>query len=285
MNEQKVKYRPNFIIIGSMKSGTTSLHETLITQPAIFMPEWKEPGYFVGPQFGGPTHLPLPAADKLNYDRIFKSAETFQFAGESSTHYSKYPYLLNAAKNIYSELGSGVKIIYLVRDPIKRLISQFYHELEHGEISETNIYKAIELHPQLLHCSQYSRQLKNYERFFDDILVLKFENYIQDPQRSLDKLLRFLDPNLKFIGPIKTGARNTKEQRRQWSAWARKLRFNSTFQLYIEPKLGFGVKKILRQLVTKKPSVIAEPFDEDELANWLDSYLTQEDYDVHINAF
>ena len=41
------KPRPNFFIIGAMKSGTTSLHSYLNDHPDIFMCHPKEPSYFV----------------------------------------------------------------------------------------------------------------------------------------------------------------------------------------------------------------------------------------------
>ena len=37
---------PSFIIIGAMKSATSSLYDQLLQQPGIFMPELKEPNFF-----------------------------------------------------------------------------------------------------------------------------------------------------------------------------------------------------------------------------------------------
>ena len=41
-----VIHRPDFIVIGAMKSATTTLHEQLARQPGIFMSRPKEPNFF-----------------------------------------------------------------------------------------------------------------------------------------------------------------------------------------------------------------------------------------------
>ena len=41
---------PNFIVIGAAKSGTTTLYHHLRAHPDVFMPEFKEPHYFVSDQ-------------------------------------------------------------------------------------------------------------------------------------------------------------------------------------------------------------------------------------------
>ena len=38
---------PNFLIVGAAKSGTTSLYRYLQDHPEVFMPEMKEPDFFV----------------------------------------------------------------------------------------------------------------------------------------------------------------------------------------------------------------------------------------------
>ena len=41
-----VIHRPDFIVIGAMKSATTTLHEQLARQPGFFMSRPKEPNFF-----------------------------------------------------------------------------------------------------------------------------------------------------------------------------------------------------------------------------------------------
>ena len=41
-----VIHRPDFIVIGAMKSATTTLHEQLARQPRLFMSRPKEPNFF-----------------------------------------------------------------------------------------------------------------------------------------------------------------------------------------------------------------------------------------------
>ena len=41
-----VIHRPDFIVVGAMKSATTTLHEQLARQPGVFMSRPKEPNFF-----------------------------------------------------------------------------------------------------------------------------------------------------------------------------------------------------------------------------------------------
>ena len=106
--------KPNLFIIGSMKSGTTSLHNYLSYNPEIYMSEEKEPGYFV-------KEL---AQDKGIdwYLSLFDKAENVKYAGESSTHYTKLPTFSGVAERIH-EFSPSAKLLYIMRDPIRRSIA------------------------------------------------------------------------------------------------------------------------------------------------------------------
>jgi hypothetical protein len=62
---------PNLFVIGTAKSGTTSLHHYLNHHPDIFMSPVKEPNFFAfegrRPEFAGPS---LPAAGTFQRDRL-----------------------------------------------------------------------------------------------------------------------------------------------------------------------------------------------------------------------
>ena len=48
--------KPNFLIVGAAKSGTTSLFHYLRQHPAVFMPDFKEPQYLVHSKIEGRLH-------------------------------------------------------------------------------------------------------------------------------------------------------------------------------------------------------------------------------------
>jgi len=73
--------KPDFIIIGAMKSATSTLHEQLALQPDFFMSTPKEPFYFSDDE--------VFSRGREWYLNLFSNAEPNQLCGESSTHYTK----------------------------------------------------------------------------------------------------------------------------------------------------------------------------------------------------
>jgi hypothetical protein len=275
-----ISKKPNFIIIGSMKSGTTTLHEDLDRHPDIFMASWKEPGYFVGPDFGGPTHLPLPAAKSAEYDQIFAGVKPGQIFGESSTHYTKSPKLQDAAKNIFETLGPDVKLIYVMREPAKRSVSQYMHEFQHGECDIPSLSEAVDTYPHIVDVSRYAMQLKPFQDLFpaENILCLKFENMVKDRQGYVEKVLKFLDVDVSKMPRLdEVPARNTAQDRRSWNGWARKLRAWPFFQTRIEPYIPHGILKFLKKFVTKAPREIVIGGDRTEIENRIRQKLSADD--------
>ena len=78
-----VIHRPDFIVIGAMKSATTTLHEQLARQPGIFMSRPKEPNFF--------SDDAIYARGWGWYSSLFQAADLGSLRGESSTHYTKLP--------------------------------------------------------------------------------------------------------------------------------------------------------------------------------------------------
>ena len=125
---------PTFLIIGTMKGGTTSLHRYLRQHPEVFMPERKELNFFLD-EYAGP---PIDPPEERNwsrgitwYERQFAGAERERAVGEASANYSRYPTYPGVAERI-AEVVPKVKIIYLVRNPIDRVFSHYLHDVANG---------------------------------------------------------------------------------------------------------------------------------------------------------
>lgn len=73
--------KPNYIVIGSMKSGTSTLCHLLGQHPDIFMSNPKEPEYFCNPE--------LYARGREWYETLFEDATGKSAVGEGSTSYIK----------------------------------------------------------------------------------------------------------------------------------------------------------------------------------------------------
>src|SRR5580704_13557650 len=107
-----VIHRPDFIVIGAMKSATTTLHEQLARQPGIFMSRPKEPNFFSDDEVyerGLPWYL-----------SIFQGAGESALCGESSTHYTKLPAHPRTVERMARALPR-VRVVYVMRHPIDRL--------------------------------------------------------------------------------------------------------------------------------------------------------------------
>ena len=176
--------RPHFIIIGAMKCATSTLHDQLNRQQGIFMTEPKEPNFFSNDeQFGRGWDW---------YASLFGEASQGALCGESSTHYTKLPTYPQTVERMHKHLPD-VKLIYVMRDPIRRLISQYIHEWTQRQVNE-QIDLAVENRPELTDYSRYAMQLKPFIEVygFERILPVFFERLIAQPQSELERVCRFI---------------------------------------------------------------------------------------------
>ncbi|WP_289281978.1 MULTISPECIES: sulfotransferase family protein [unclassified Methylophaga] len=176
--------KPNFIIIGAMKSATSTLHEQLALQPGIFMSTPKEPNFFSDDdvyQLG------------LNwYQGLFESANRNDICGESSTHYTKlpdYPHTLDRMSSYLPE----IKLVYVIRHPVERLVSHYIHQWSQNVIRD-DINTAIDLFPELINYSLYSMQIIPYIEQYgrENILLVFSEAFRKEPELELARVARFI---------------------------------------------------------------------------------------------
>lgn len=184
----------NFLlIVGAMKCGTTSLFYYLSEHPSICPCSQKEPNFFANDQ---------------NWSKGFswyQSLWDFEpskhlVAMESSTHYTKMPDFPNASERI-SKVGQNVnfKFIYVMRDPIERIESQYTHGLQKNWPStQQPVEQGISKHS--LELSKYAKQIDEYYKRFssEDILLLNFEDLKLDPLGLLKNVCLFLNIDDSF---------------------------------------------------------------------------------------
>ncbi|MBN2021481.1 MAG: sulfotransferase [Pirellulales bacterium] len=107
--------RPNFFIVGAPKCGTTALYEYLRTHPNVFLPEVKEPHYFVDdfPRYRKMT-------SEAEYLDLFRDANESHLAvGEASVFYL---YSKVAVRNLL-EFRPDAQIIVMLRNPVHMVYS------------------------------------------------------------------------------------------------------------------------------------------------------------------
>ncbi|MDJ0555730.1 MAG: tetratricopeptide repeat protein [Microcoleaceae cyanobacterium MO_207.B10] len=113
-NSQNTR-RPNFIIIGAQKSGTTSL-ENYISQHPQVIPAIKKETHFWYRDFNKGINWYL-----AHFPPIPKSQNFI--TGEATPNYLEY---YNSAKRIY-DVFPDVKLLVILRNPVDRAVSQYYH--------------------------------------------------------------------------------------------------------------------------------------------------------------
>lgn len=195
--------RPNLFIIGAMKSGTTSLHSYLNAHPSIFMCEPKEPSYFVHP-----SQLAWDKMKQLQlwghedrYLALFEAAGNAEIIGESSTLYAKFPHITEIPERIL-QFNSDARLIYIMRDPVKRTISHYWHEVRQGN-EHRDLLPAIQNNPLYCDVSHYALQLEQFYKVFgrDRILTLVFEEMVADTTNVISQIFAWLGVDSSFVPP------------------------------------------------------------------------------------
>lgn len=137
--------------------------------------------------------------DRVRYLEMFAEAGDAMVIGESSTNYSKLPQITGVAQRI-AEFNPSARILYIMRDPIERTISHYWHMAKwHNETR--GILKAVKQDPSYRQVSQYSLQIAPYFEYFSrkQIKTLTLEELRADPVSMMRDLFEWLevDPTFK----------------------------------------------------------------------------------------
>ncbi len=174
---------PDFLILGAMKSGTTTLHQHLEHNPGVFMASPKEPNFF--------------SIDKV-YERgtdwyadLFADAHADQICGEASASYTRFPRFAQTAERIASLLPK-VKLVYIMRHPVDRFYSNYVFDHSYGH--HDSIRETLRNRTHVLETSNYMLQIEKYLQHFsrEQMLFLLLDDLKQTPQQLLQELFDFL---------------------------------------------------------------------------------------------
>jgi hypothetical protein len=183
---------PSVIIIGAAKTGTTSLHHYLSQHPEIAMSEKKELRFF---SHGHVWNRGVPW-----YESQFTG--NAKLHGETSPAYSQYPRFPEVPRRIH-ELVPGVKLIYIVRDPIERLVSHYTFSVAKGRERGTLDDAVRSPSSRYVDISLYYTQVSRYLPYFDRsrILIVSSEDLQARRLETLQEVFRFLDVDDTFSSP------------------------------------------------------------------------------------
>lgn len=203
---------PDFIVIGTMKGGTSSLYSYLAQHPGIKPSLVKELHYF----------------NRYYHERSLAWYRSFfplrdggnWLTGEATPAYLHYP---GTAERIHA-LVPRVRLIVLLRNPVDRAISHYHHMVRQGRES-LPLMEALEQEDARLEVERermktdskyfsaaygwhaykrrgkYAEQLKRYWHCFDRsrIFILKSEDFFTRPDQALQETFAFLglDPSFE----------------------------------------------------------------------------------------
>lgn len=173
----------DFMMIGAQKCGTTSIAAQLAAHPQICFCKDKEPGYF---------HKTADWRAGLEEYHALYDPRPGQLCGEASTYYTFFPEYRGTAERLY-EYNPALKLIYVMRQPVERIISQYTHNFVR-EIDTRPPDLAVFRDPHYLYRSRYAVQLRPYLELFgpENVLLLIFEEYTADQISTLNRIGEFL---------------------------------------------------------------------------------------------
>ncbi len=184
---------PDFIVIGAMKSATTTLYHHLSTHPKVYMSRLKET------QFFSRDHVYAKGMDW--YRELFVEARPGQLRGEASTCYSRQLRYPDAAPRIARHLPK-VKLVYIMRHPVERIYSHYGHVAQKRWNMErpTEVLTLDEFlngdpeGEEALDASHYMRQIEAYLAFFprERMHFITLDRFKSEAGKVLDELQAFL---------------------------------------------------------------------------------------------
>ncbi|MBY8977355.1 sulfotransferase [Rhodobacteraceae bacterium NNCM2] len=211
---------PDFIIGGAPKCGTTSLHFILGQHPEISMPD-EEIHYFdaddpiVHPDFffysGGKLEwFDARPEDKPNLDWYagrFASFPRTACIGEDSTTYLHSA----SAPDRIKALIPDVKLIFMLRNPVARAYSQYWHLVMTARAT-CSFEEALTRFPVIVIGSSYVDALRRYYDCFgrDAVKVVFFEDFVADNQAAIDDVTAYLSLDPMEVKPDASWFNKTK---------------------------------------------------------------------------
>lgn len=175
-------------MVGAAKAGTTWLYHCFKEHPDIFVSTPKELHFF--------SRDGNYARGYDWYYSFFKEQNTSQTAvGEVCPSYHYAP---EVPQRIY-QWNPNSKLIFIIRNPIKRAYSAYCMKVDHGTASQ-NISQELSLSSHYVQRSLYYQQVRGYLDYFpqDQFKILVFDDLKKNPQDFIKDAYNFLGVNQDF---------------------------------------------------------------------------------------
>ena len=195
---------PNLIVIGVVRSGTTSLYHHLGQHPCIIKSAYDELGYFDSNYELGLNWYRSLFPSKFQKRKIEKTNGVFWSYDVTPF----YIYNEKVPKRIH-EILPNIKLIVILRNPVDRAYSNYFlgNQKEEFEDIISNERKIIDnidqtneeeyykfVHTSMLARGFYAEQLERWYKVFskDQILVIKSEEFATETNKIMNEVFQFL---------------------------------------------------------------------------------------------
>ena len=233
---------PDFILIGAMKCGTTTLYRWLEQQPEVHLTSTKEPHFFSrdanwarGPEW---------------YQSLFAEVPPGLLTGEASASYTSHNASLRASGRM-ADTVPDARLVYLVRDRVARLRSHYRHEIQRGR-ERRPLLEALE-DPDCPYVVDglYAECLAPYvDRFpADQLVVVRFEDLIAGDASGWDDVVRHLRLPSR---PAPGTAYNVTAAKPQFRGAMRRLWEAGLVDRLSRVRLPRAVRKLARRALTRE---------------------------------
>lgn len=257
----------NFFCIGAQKAGTTLLHDILLQHPDVYLPPDKEAHFFdVNERFKKGIDF---------YETFFETYSGEKVIGNINPNLQIELRSIDRIIDIY---GTDIKIIFLLRNPIRRAYSHYLMSKKRGfeclSFKEALVQEKNRIETPQLHKGYYTKEKGHFEKNHlgyiqrglysktieylqekfteNNLRFILFEDFIKDKQKITLEILEFLDLDKNFNFDL-----NLKSNPAQKPKSYRLSKF-----LHTHSKLKSILKKIIPQgiRVSVKKTIIRKNF-------------------------
>jgi hypothetical protein len=281
--------KPNFLIVGAAKAGTTALYYYLKQHPDIGFPKLKELKYFSSCNLKFPHNGVGDASvdkyaikDWKQYLELFKGIEGCSRVGEASPDYLFYHE--QTAPLIKKRLGD-IPIIIILRNPTKRAFSAYSYLMRDNrevltfrealDAEDERINNNWDFIWALKQGGNYCEQVATYKKTFTNVKVVLFEEMISTPIEVINSVTAFL--GLKPSFGFKFKKHNVSGLPKTWLAkitLSRSNNFSTRFREFLKVIVPRSVLEKIAQQLLEKTTINAVD------ANFLNSYYKNDIADL-----
>jgi hypothetical protein len=237
MSTQAKLPQVDFIGIGVNKAATSWIYRCLKDHPDVCVSNPKEVDFFNFNYEKGPSW----------YAESFAHCDTKKVLGEYSPSYMHRP---EVPKRIHTHYPNA-RLIVCLRNPLERLLSSYYYNLERGKYRFPSIKKQLENDPNawenLVEKSMYHKNISRFLEYFpkEQMLIVFFEDIQKNPKKFMRTVQEFIGIDPSFISPtIERKVNVTKKNRMRFPI------LNRFIYMVRDALFATGAKELIMKIAT-----------------------------------